>query len=62
MLLDDIKKHGGLHAAVETRSHRESLFYIMKILHFINPFGKASFELKNISFSVPSLHEILSPV
>ena len=62
MVSGDIKKQGGLHAAVETSSHRESLLHTMKILHFINLLGKASCELKRISSLVPSLHEVLAPV
>ena len=62
MVSGDIKKHGGLHVAVETSSHRESLLYTMKILHFINLLGKASCELKRISSSVPSLDGVLAPV
>ena len=59
MVLDDIKKHRSLHASVETSSHRESLLYTMKILHFINLNGKASFELKRISSSLPSLDGVV---
>ena len=62
MVLDDIKKHRGLHAAVETSSHRESLLHTMKIMHFINLLGKASCELKRISSLVPSLDGVLAPV
>ena len=60
MVLDDIKKQGGLHAAVETSSHIESLLHTMKILHCINLLGKASCELKRISSSVPSLDGVLA--
>ena len=62
MVSGDIKKHRGLHALVETSSHRESPLHTMKILHFINLLGKASCELKRISSLVPSLHEVLAPV
>ena len=62
MVSGDRKKQGGLHAAVETSSHRESLLYTMKILHFINLIGKAYFELKRISSSVHSLDGVLAPV
>ena len=62
MVSGDIKKQGGLHAAVETSSHRESLLHTMKILHFINLIGKAYFELKRISSSVHSLDGVLAPV
>ena len=57
-----IKKQGGLCAAIETSSHRDSLLYPMKILHFINLLGKASCELKRISSLVPSLDGVLAPV
>ena len=62
MVSGDSKKQGGLHAAVETWTHRESPLYTMKILHFIHPIGKAFFELKRISSSVPSLDGVLAPV
>ena len=62
MVLDDIKKHRGLRGAAETSSHRESLLYTMKILHFINLLGKASCELKRISSLVPSLVGVLAPL
>ena len=62
MVLDDIKKQGGLHAAVETSSQIDSLLHTMKILHFINLLGKASCELKRISSLVPSLDGVLAPV
>ena len=59
---ENINKKGGLHVAVETSSHRESLLHTMKILHFIHPIGKAFFELKRISSSIPSLDGVLAPV
>ena len=62
MVSGDSRKQGGLHVAAETSSHRESLLYTMKILHFINLLGKASCELKRISSSVPSLDGVLAPV
>ena len=62
MVSGDSRKQGGLHVAAETSSHRESLLYTMKILHFINLIGKASFELKRISSSIPSLDGVLAPV
>ena len=62
MVLDDIRKHGGLYAAVEISSHRESLLHTMKILRFIHLIGKASCELKRTSSSIPSLDGVLAPV
>ena len=59
---ENINKNGGLHVAVETSSHRESLLQPMKFLHFINLLGKASCELKRISSLVPSLDGVLAPV
>ena len=62
MVSHDVKKQGGLHAAVETSSQIDSLLHTMKILHFINLLGKASCELKRISSLVPSLDGVLAPV
>ena len=62
MVSHDVKKQGGLHAAVETSSQRESLLHTMKFLLFINMIEKASCELKRISSSVPSLDGVLAPV
>ena len=62
MVSHDVKKQGGLHAAVETSSQRESLLHTMKFLLFINMIEKASCELKRISSSVHSLDGVLAPV